>query len=347
MSSKAIPVHLVAAGPDRRPAWQHALARAIRDPAVLLERLGLDPALLPAARRAAALFPLRVPEPFLTRITPGDPRDPLLRQVLPLDAETRPTSGFRRDPVGDGDALHPGGVLHKYSGRVLLVTTGACAVNCRYCFRRHFPYDDANAAGDRWQAALAYLADHPEVSEVILSGGDPLTLSDRRLAALAAGLAAIPHVKRLRIHSRLPVVLPERIDSALLEWLTGSRLQPVMVIHANHGNEIDSEVAAALAKLRGSGVMLLNQSVLLQGVNDGVEALAALSERLGDAGVMPYYLHLLDRVEGAAHFEVAEAEARALHRQLTARLPGYLVPRLVREEAGAPSKTWLSPVDPA
>ena len=299
---------------------------------------------LPAAQRAAALFPLRVPEPFLARMTPGNPGDPLLRQVLPLDVEAQPAAGFQPDPVGDRPALQPGGVLHKYHGRALLVTTGACAVHCRYCFRRHFPYADANASADRWQAALDYLSRHPEIPEVILSGGDPLSLSDRRLAALADGLAAIPHLRRLRIHSRLPVVLPERVDDAFLNWFAAGRLQPVMVIHANHGNEIDGQVAAALAKLRQRGVVLLNQAVLLRGVNDDVDALAQLGERLFESGVLPYYLHLLDRVQGAAHFEVPEAEAQALHRALSGRLPGYLVPRLVREEAGAAAKTWVSGV---
>ncbi|MFU8815682.1 MAG: EF-P beta-lysylation protein EpmB [Pseudomonadales bacterium] len=321
------------------PPWQRALANVIRDPRQLLARLQLDPALLPAAERAAKLFPLRVPESFVARMRPGDPTDPLLRQVLPLDAEFAAAPGFLDDPVGDGDALVAGGVLHKYHGRALLVTTGACAIHCRYCFRRHFPYAAANASADGWQAALDYVASSPAISEVILSGGDPLTLSDRRLASLTESLAAIPHVQRLRVHSRLPVVLPERVDDGLLAWLTGSRLQPVVVIHANHGNEIDDQVVAAVTRLRERRVPVLNQAVLMRGVNDQVAALADLSERLFAADVMPYYLHLLDRVRGAAHFEVPEAEAVALHAALTARLPGYLVPRLVREEPGAAAKT--------
>ena len=321
------------------PPWQRALANVIRDPRLLLARLQLDTSLLPAAERAAGLFPLRVTESFAARMRPGDVADPLLRQVLPLDAEFAAAPGFLDDPVGDGEALVAGGVLHKYHGRALLVTTGACAIHCRYCFRRHFPYSDANASADRWQAALAYLADSPEISEVILSGGDPLTLSDRRLASLAESLAAIPHLQRLRIHSRLPVVLPERVDDDLLDWLTGTRLQPVMVIHANHGNEIDHQVAAAVARLRERRVPVLNQAVLLRGVNDDLTALATLSDRLFAADVLPYYLHLLDRVRGASHFEVPEADALALHAGLTARIPGYLVPRLVREQPGAPAKT--------
>ncbi|MEQ8485656.1 MAG: EF-P beta-lysylation protein EpmB [Pseudomonadales bacterium] len=324
-----------------RPGWQQLLADGVRDPAELLALLDLDPALLPAARRAAALFPLRVPRGFVARMRPGDPDDPLLRQVLPLHAEAEDASGFVDDPVGDGGAMAGGGVLHKYQGRALLISTGACAVHCRYCFRRQFPYAEVNASGDGWRGALDYLAAHDDVSEVILSGGDPLTLSDRRLADLAAALADIPHLQRLRVHSRLPVVLPERVDAALLRWLTGTRLRPVLVLHANHAREIDDSVADAAARLRGAGVPLLNQAVLLRGINDHVDALADLSERLFEVGVMPYYLHLLDRVRGAAHFEVPEAEALTLHRALAARLPGYLLPRLAREEPGAPGKTLI------
>jgi L-lysine 2,3-aminomutase len=331
---------LVPAASPRAP-WQVALADLIRDPAELLEVLRLDPGLLPAARRAAERFPLRVPRQFVARMRPGDPSDPLLRQVLPLDLEAEPTPGFTDDAVGDADALVSTGLLHKYRGRALLVATGACAVHCRYCFRRHFPYDDANASADRWQGALDYLAGHTDVSEVILSGGDPLTLSDRRLAGLADALAAIPHLRRLRVHSRLPVVLPERVDPHLVRWLTGTRLRPVMVIHANHANELDESVAAAVRRLREGGVPVLNQAVLLRGVNDDADALVALSERLFELGVMPYYLHLLDRVRGTAHFEVPETHARALHTAIAARLPGYLLPRLVREVPGAPGKTLL------
>jgi EF-P beta-lysylation protein EpmB len=267
-----------------------------------------------------------------------DPADPLLRQILPLAAENEVYPGYSLDPVGDLGARAAPGVLHKYAGRVLLTATGACAVHCRYCFRRHFPYAEANASADRWLGALAHIAADPSVSEVILSGGDPLTLSDRRLAEFAAGLAAIPHVSRLRIHTRLPVVLPERVNDELLAWLGDGRFQTVMVLHANHAREIDHDVRAAARRLRDAGVTLLNQSVLLRGVNDNADALAELSEALFAAGVLPYYLHMLDRVQGAAHFDVDEAAARDLVGELNARLPGYLVPRLVREIAGAPGK---------
>jgi EF-P beta-lysylation protein EpmB len=320
------------------PAWQQELARAISDPAELLAALHLDPAWLPAAQAAARLFPLRVPRGFVARMRRGDPRDPLLRQVLPLAEEHLAAPGFSTDPVGDLAAMASPGVLHKYQGRVLLTATGACAVHCRYCFRRHFPYTESSAGTDHWQAALDYLAQEASLREVILSGGDPLTLSDRRLAEFIRAAAGIAHLERLRIHTRLPVVLPERITPELVRTLSSTRLSTVVVIHANHANEIDDAVIEALARLRAAGVTLLNQSVLLRDVNDSAGALVALSETLFAAGVLPYYLHLLDRVQGAAHFEVPEDEARALMQQLTSRLPGYLVPRLVREIAGAPAK---------
>ena len=272
----------------------------------------------------------------------GDRADPLLRQVLPLDAEDQLNPGFGTDPVGDLAALAGPGVLHKYQGRALVITTGACAIHCRYCFRRHFPYADAQGRGADWTPVLDYLARDDSIEEVILSGGDPLALSDSRLAVLAEGLDRIAHLQRLRIHTRLPIVLPERVDAALLAWLGATRLKPVMVLHANHAREFDTSVDSALARLRATGVCLLNQSVLLRGVNDSVAALRALSERLFRAGVLPYYLHLLDRVQGAAHFEVAEAQARVLLLELAAQLPGYLLPRLVREQAGAAAKQLVS-----
>lgn len=320
------------------PTWQAEFAQAISDPAVLLAALNLPSTLLPAAYTAARDFALRVPRGYVARMHKGDPHDPLLRQVLPLGEEQLETPGFDYDAVGDLNAMPIPGLLHKYHGRVLLTTTGACPIHCRYCFRRHFPYSAANPANEQWGAALAYISADTSIKEVILSGGDPLTLSDERLAALAIRLAAIPHVKYMRIHTRLPIVLPERVDDSLINWLTGTRLKPVMVIHTNHANEIDDSVRGALAQLAARGVTLLNQSVLLRGVNDSSSALARLSEALFDAGVTPYYLHLLDRVKSTAHFEVDETIACRLMDELRAQLPGYLVPRLVREQSGAVSK---------
>ncbi len=324
------------------PAWQQELARAITDPETLLAATGLGTEWLPAARAAARLFPLRVPRGFVARIRRGDPHDPLLRQVLPLAEECVTASGFAADPVGDAAAMTVPGVLHKYRGRVLLTATGACAVHCRYCFRRHFPYADANPAVDRWQAALGYIAGDASISEIILSGGDPLTLSDRRLGELTDALAAIPHVQRLRIHTRLPIVLPERVDAGLLAWFGSLRLPGVVVVHVNHANELDAAVKAALARLKDAGVQLLNQSVLLRGVNDSGDALVTLSEALFACGVLPYYLHLLDKVQGAAHFDVPEPTAQAIATDMRGRLPGYLVPRLVRERPGAAAKIPIS-----
>lgn len=321
-----------------RQRWQQALADAVSSAAELCEILGLDPALaIPAAGIEG--FPLRVPRGFVARMRRGDPRDPLLLQILPTGAEARAVAGFVTDPVGDRASRAGTGILHKYAGRALLIATGACAIHCRYCFRRHFPYAEDSALADGWRGAIDHLQSDSSISEVILSGGDPLSLSDRRLTQLTDALRRVPHVRRLRIHTRQPIVLPERVDAGLLQWLSDLPLQKVMVLHANHANEIDAQVATACRELRACGVTLLNQSVLLAGVNDSVNALAQLSEALMAIDVLPYYLHLLDRVQGAAHFEVDAATALQLHAGLLQRLPGYLVPRLVREVPGAPSKT--------
>ncbi len=335
-------IMIPAKAPSRQvPAWQRELARAITDPAELLEELRLDPDLLPAARAAAACFPLRVPRGFVARMTKGDSNDPLLRQILPLDAELETAPGFVADPVNDRAAQVAPGVLHKYHGRALLIATGACAAHCRYCFRREHPYAEFHAGVDRWRPALAYLADDPSLREVILSGGDPLSLSDRRLSALLAALDRIPHLERLRIHTRQPIMLPERVDAGLLDLLVRTRLRPVLVVHTNHPREIDAIVRAALERLATAGVTLLNQSVLLRGVNDSATVLAELSETLFSARVLPYYLHLLDPVRGAAHFDVNKTEASAIIKALRQRLPGYLAPRLVREQPGQPAKTLV------
>ena len=327
----------------RGPTWQQLLADAITDPAELCAVLGLDPALIRPAIEAAKGFALRVPRSYVARMAHGDPNDPLLLQVLPLAAELEPAQGFVTDPVGDLERRAAPGLLHKYHGRALLIATGACAVHCRYCFRRHFPYGEESALQQGWQPALKRLRADPTVNEVILSGGDPWSLSDRRLTQLTNALHAIPHLRRLRIHTRYPIVLPERVDCGLLEWLRAVRLQKVVVMHANHAREIDASVREACARLSAAGVTLLNQAVLLEGVNDSVEALVELSERLFETQVLPYYLHVLDKVRGAAHFDMPEARALQLHAGLTARLPGYLVPRLVREVAGAPAKTAVIP----
>jgi L-lysine 2,3-aminomutase len=286
-------------------------------------------------------FPLRVPRGFVARMQRGDPNDPLLLQVLPQARELGEVSGFTSDAVGDLAASAAKGVLHKYEGRALLVATGSCAIHCRYCFRRHFPYAEQTAAAAGWAESVAHVGADESVAEVILSGGDPLSLATAKLAELTKALAPIRHLRRLRIHTRLPVVLPERIDDEFSRWLGALPWPTTIVIHANHARELDASVAAACVRMRDSGAVLLNQAVLLRGVNDDARVLADLSERLFDCGVLPYYLHQLDRVAGAAHFEVDDARARVLVDELRARLPGYLVPRLVREMPGAPGKTPL------
>jgi EF-P beta-lysylation protein EpmB len=310
----------------------------VRDPRELLALVGLDAQAARISDAAAAQFPLRVPRAFVERMRHGDPNDPLLRQVLPLDDEDQVVPGFGLDAVGDIAARTAHGVLQKYRGRALLVATGSCAVHCRYCFRRHFDYAADTAAAGGWQEAVSRIAADPTIEEVILSGGDPLSLATPKLIELTDALAAIPHVARLRLHTRLPIVLPDRVDEALVAWMSTLRWPVTIVLHANHANEFDASVDAALARLRAAGAMLLNQAVLLRGVNDDVETLAALGIRGHAAGVLPYYLHQLDRVQGAAHFEVDDATALALHRALAARISGYLVPRLVRELPGDPGK---------
>jgi len=322
--------------------WQQELARGIRNTHELLAALQLSPHHIPHLDHGNSGFPLRVPRSYVGRMAKGNPSDPLLLQVLPLNQEHQVKEGFGPDPVCDLPAMMTPGLIHKYKGRVLLVTTGACAVHCRYCFRRHFPYSDAHANTHDWRDAVNYIANDRSVTEVILSGGDPLMLSDQRLGILANRLADIAHIKRLRIHTRLPVVLPERVDNGLMNWLSAMPFSVIMVIHANHPNEIDNEVRNALMKLSNAGITLLNQAVLLRGINDDGSTLAKLSEVLFDAHVMPYYLHMLDKVQGAAHFEVGGQEAERIHHELLGSLPGYLVPRLVREQAGSPFKLPLS-----
>ena len=323
------------------PHWQVLQADAVTSLEELGELLDLQWPAPEKAREADRQFPLRIPRCYVRRMRRGDPEDPLLRQVLAAGAEMDEAPGYGVDPVGEGDASPVPGVLHKYRGRALLMVTGACAVHCRYCFRRHFPYEEHTPAPQRLEQALAWLAGREEIEEVILSGGDPLSLTDRRLAELVNRLAEIPHLRRLRIHSRLPVVIPERITGELVALLGDARWQSVLVLHANHARELVAPLDSGVARLRGAGVQLFNQAVLLAGVNDTVAAQDALARALFDTGVLPYYLHQLDPVAGAAHFQVPDRQARDLHRQLRGRLPGYLVPELVREIAGEDAKTPL------
>ncbi len=337
----------------RPSGWQREMATAVRSADELLKRVGLNPEdskvrqLLILAGIDAAdpdtlrRFPVLVPENFLARINPGDPHDPLLRQVLPLGAETAVVDGFVADAVGDLEARRTPGVLQKYTGRVLLIATSACAVHCRYCFRRDYPYSEEPRRLQDWQPALDEIASDNSVTEVIFSGGDPLMLNDARLRELCSAIDQIPHIERIRFHSRLPIVLPARVTPELLAMLTGMRSQTIMVVHANHANEIAGDCVDALRLLVRSGVPVLNQAVLLAGINDNLETLETLCRRLINTGVMPYYLHQLDRVSGTAHFEADRDRGRLLVQQLAARLPGYAVPRFVQEIAGEPNKTAL------
>jgi L-lysine 2,3-aminomutase len=330
--------------PPSRPtvaSWQQAVKEAVRDVGELCRLLRLPAEFERPAAAAARLFPLFVPRPYLARIRPADPADSLLRQVLPVEAETLAVQGFTADPVDDRSATIEPGLLGKYAGRVLMVTTGACAVHCRYCFRRHFPYHDAPKSLAAWQPAIEEIEADASIHEVILSGGDPLMLVDDLLAALADRLSQIPQLRRLRVHTRLPIMIPARVNDELLDWLTSTRLTPIVVVHANHPVEIDDAVAAALGRFVDAGVPVLNQSVLLRGVNDSAETLAELCERLIDLRVIPYYLHQLDRVTGAAHFEVPVTQGRELMAALKSRLPGYAVPRYVQEIAGRSHKVDL------
>ncbi|MDY7218693.1 EF-P beta-lysylation protein EpmB [Denitrificimonas sp. JX-1] len=321
--------------------WRHVLAQSLRSSDELLAALELHPENFPDGLSAAKQFPVLVPRPFMQRMQKGNPRDPLLLQVLPQRVEEEMHPGYTVDPLGEQNTNVATGIIHKYHGRVLLLAASGCAVNCRYCFRRHFPYNENRLARAQWQSALTYIAQDASISEVILSGGDPLMLQDEHLAELIEQISGIEHVQRLRIHSRLPVVIAERLTDQLTEILTATRLRSSLVLHVNHPQELSPLHAERLLKLRQAGVTLLNQTVLLKGVNDTAEVLIELSEQLFNHYLLPYYLHVLDRVQGAQHFDVSSAQAYALYQQMLARLPGYLVPKLVREEAGQPHKTPL------
>ena len=322
-------------------SWQEQLARAITSPEQLLDVLELDNELLPDALRASRDFTLRVPHSYVARMERGNPEDPLLKQVLPIGQECEFIEGYGIDPLAERSQSPVNGVIHKYDGRLLLVTSGACAVNCRFCFRRHYPYSDNQLTGENWQKALDYIASDTSVNEVILSGGDPLAANDKRLRAMTEALNAIDHVKTLRIHSRFPIIIPERITDEMISWFAGQRLKPVMVVHCNHANEIDDSVVTAMNKLRKAGVTLLNQGVMLKDINDNTKALTALSHALFGAGILPYYMHVFDPVQGAAHFDVPDETAKQLIEEMATQCSGYLVPKLVRDVPGKPGKTRI------
>ncbi len=320
--------------------WQQALSSAITDISELYDVLKIDDFYSELTQQAQQSFALRVPREFVSRMEVGNPHDPLLLQVLPQAIEMQKMPGFSADPLNENQKNPVPGLLHKYPNRVLLTLTGVCAINCRYCFRRHFPYADNVPARHDWNRALEYISQDKNIDEVILSGGDPLILKDSLIAEFVAQLEKMSHVERLRIHTRLPIVIPQRVTDEWIQWMRKSRFQIVVVIHCNHANEIDEPVLLALKRLRESSITLLNQSVLLKNVNDDVTVLVNLSKRLFQAGVLPYYLHLLDKVEGAAHFDVSEKKANALMREIKKQLPGFLVPMLAREVPGMLHKAF-------
>lgn len=323
-------------------SWQEELSQLITSPKALLEHLQLDDALLPAAQEASKLFPLRTTLSFVQRIQPNTPEDPLLKQILPLHAETSSPSEYVSDPLEEHSANPVKGLIHKYHGRVLLIAASQCAINCRYCFRRHFDYENNTPSRQEWQQALDYIRSNTDIEEVILSGGDPLAISDKQCEWLLKTIAEMPHITRIRIHTRLPIVLPSRITDTLVNTLSRLPKPVVMVVHCNHAQEIDMSVQQVLHQLADAGITMLNQTVLLKGVNDSCEVLANLSKRLFEARVLPYYLHLLDKVSGAAHFNIEEKDAISLHNELLACLPGYLVPKLVQEVPDKPSKVPIN-----
>jgi EF-P beta-lysylation protein EpmB len=327
---------------EQTPNWQISLANVITDANTLLQRLDLQAHQVGLHSPERLAFPLRVPQEFVARMRVGDPKDPLLLQILPTQQELLAMPGYSHHPLQEQQANKLPGLIHKYRGRVLLTITGACAINCRYCFRRHFPYEENNPGRSGWQKIVDYVAADPSINEIIYSGGDPLVSKDSILEQITKPFAALPHVKRLRIHTRLPIVIPQRVTSELITLLVETGLQVILVVHANHPNEIDEAVSQSLQTLRKAGITVLNQAVLLKGINDNPATLAALSEKLFDSGCLPYYLHTMDKVHGGAHFDVDLNRAREIVWQLSQDLPGFMVPKLVKEVPGLGSKV---PVD--
>ena len=321
--------------------WKTELSHCVNSIDELLNQLGLRAEDLNATEQAANEFSIKVPQSFVQLMEYGNPNDPLLKQVLPITSELQVDNNFSTDPVDESSFNPVPGIVHKYRNRVLMIISPNCAINCRYCFRRHFPYDENRQSKQQWLKALDYLKTKPEINEVIFSGGDPLAANDHFLRWLTAEIESIQHIKRLRIHTRLPVVIPSRVDDQLLTWLGNTRLKPTLVLHINHANEIDEALRQGVDRLKKSGITVLNQSVLLKGINDNSDQLISLSEKLFDAGIMPYYLHMLDPVQGASHFDVSMDRAVEIFRQIQTELPGFLVPKLVQERAGERSKSLI------
>jgi len=320
-------------------SWNQQLKQAFRSLPELLNELELKLEDLNERQQACADFPLLVPHSFVERMEKGNPLDPLLLQVLPQAEENQQSEGFIKDPLAEKHSNLSTGLIHKYNSRVLLIMSSGCAVNCRYCFRRHFPYAENRMSDDDWQSILDYLSADSSIEEVIFSGGDPLMMNDQQLQQRVNDLEQIPHIERLRIHTRLPVVIPERITAEFINLLQFTRLQTIVVFHINHANELNDVLINESKSMIQAGTTLLNQAVLLKGINDSVRAQAELNKALFNLRISPYYLHLLDKVAGAQHFDIPESEAKSLYRELLNSQSGYLLPRLVREESGKGSKT--------
>jgi len=324
-----------------RADWQIELSQCITDMASLIEFLDLPADWVKKNTLAQSVFQLKVPRPYLNRINKQDPNDPLLLQILPLSQELIDTKGYTQDPLAEKQYNPIPGVLHKYTSRILVTTAGACSINCRYCFRRHFPYENNAVNTDHWDHIKKYLHQHPHVNEVILSGGDPLLLKDSQILNIYQSISQVPSIKRIRIHTRLPIAIPQRITDKLVAAVTSCDVKPIIVIHCNHPQEIDNDVAQALNLLYQAGICVLNQTVLLKGINDHSQTLVGLSEKLFECNVMPYYLHALDKVQNTSHFDIPISQAQSIHGQLKAILPGFLVPKLVKEDPHQSNKTWV------
>ena len=322
-------------------SWQEELKKLITSPKTLYEALDLAPDSLPEAWQAHERFRVRVTPSYLQRIKPNTPKDPLLLQVLPSPYELEEHEGYVSDPLAESQHNPVKGLIHKYQGRVLFITAGQCAINCRYCFRREFDYSANSPNRAEWEQALTYIRADQSIREVILSGGDPLILSDNQLQWIVNKVADIPHITRIRLHTRIPIVLPSRITSELVHLLTSTHLKCIVVVHSNHAQELDNITHCAFSLMQKQGITLLNQSVLLAGINDQEDILIELSEKLFNQGILPYYLHVMDKVSGTKQFDIPEPRAIALHKRIQAQLPGFLVPKLVREIPGQPNKTVL------
>ncbi|MCS5593090.1 MAG: EF-P beta-lysylation protein EpmB [Porticoccaceae bacterium] len=327
---------------NAEPNWKNELSDCVTSIDELLKKLDLCPTQINISHQTATQFALKVPQSFIARMEKGSPNDPLLKQVLPMAEELASPIGYSQDPLNETDHNPAPGIIHKYRHRLLLIVSPACAINCRYCFRRHFPYLENRQSKSQWSKTLDYISNNKDINEVIFSGGDPLAVNDNFLGWLTAQIANIQHIKRLRIHTRLPVVIPSRIDRQFLQWATSTRLRPIVVLHINHANEINTELKHATQLLVDAGLKVLNQTVLLKGINDDANTLANLSERLFECNITPYYLHLLDPVQGASHFDVDRNTALKIYRQLQAIVPGFLLPKLAQEIPGEPSKTLIN-----